>query len=222
MNVRIKAIKIVSLVIIFVIFILVILSFLATRNVNFEKDTSSSMQDTIMKIVKSCIDEKEVEITQGELNSAIESIIVNYDINDHTRIKGVYVNLAEDNTANIYIPLNYRGKDLVLSSNAKVSLVNDEIMIAINKLKLGKLPIPTNIIMKVISSAFLDNVSIDKNVIYCENQIPVNVFNNTMELKINKLYISDGNLILKLDGAKEIAGEYIKKYVSNIKSKFIR
>lgn len=222
MNVKSKGVKIVAVILSLVVFIFAVIIFLATRDVAYNKDASVPLQDTLIKVIKSCVNEKEAEITQCELNSFIESLVLNYDVDKHTKINGVYIDLIGDNNLNIYVPLSYRGINLVLNSNAHISVKDDRLEIAINNLKLGKLPVPSYVITNILSCAFSDKISISKNVIYCSLKVPINVFDNIMTLKISKLYINNnGNLILKFDGAKDIASEYIKKSISGARAKII-
>lgn len=187
MDKKSKGLKVLALIVVFIVFILGIILFLATRNIDFDKDISASLQNIIIKVVKSCISDKEVEITQCEINSVVNSMASNYEFNHDLTINGVYVNLNKDDNIKIYVPINYRGVNALLSMNAYASIVNDNIAIYISNLKLGKLPIPTHVIMDILSCVFSDKIIIDGNVLYFDSKIPINIFNKTIDLKINKI-----------------------------------
>lgn len=218
MHEKYKILKIIISFLIFVICILGIIFFLITKDNDFIPDTHANPKDIIFRIIKSSINDQAIDVTQDELNTFIECIGLKYSHHPNLTIKNIYIALkgGNDNNIAIYLPVKYNGVDLLLRSNAYVYTSNDKIVLQINDLKAGVMPMPVSVLMNILSSSSNENIQINGNKIYLNPKIDVDVFGADISLKINKFDVCNGYLTLKFDCIKDIAMDYIKRYMSGL------
>ncbi|ENK1243474.1 hypothetical protein K8O96_02670 [Clostridium sporogenes] len=107
------------------------------KNVEFSKGTLTVNEDDVNEMLKVYF--------QNEKN--VGSMLV----------KSVKVD-TKDNKLNLYVPVRYKGIDLLMSSNGDVSTRDDKIIYKLDSIKMGKISVPKNILLDEIKKSNISNI----------------------------------------------------------------
>lgn len=171
----------------------------AINDENSGKYSSTPSCKAVAKMAASAVTNKEAKISDQELNDLL-AYILSKSGQASNIVKGIYVDIIDNTqTAKIYVPITYKGLSLGLSGNLNINL-NDELSrveLTLSKTKVGKLPIPSRIVSKMIAKDFENYLKYDEPTIWFNSKIKLNFeyINITAQIKI--LEIKDDNLFIK-------------------------
>lgn len=106
------------------------------------------------------------------------------------RIKALKLQSVNDKV-NITVPFNYKGMDLLLTSQGDVSVKGDKIAYSMEDLKVGKVSMPKDYILNRIKQSNIKNVTVEGNEILMDSQI-------AHPLKIKSIKLDNDKFIIKV------------------------
>lgn len=178
-------------------------------------------------LVKSIVLGEEQEITDGDINGIIAKIMNEYiakqEVTDENAIvvKGASVYLQGENSAKLYVDLNWRNKRIIFSADATVQLNADiKIMtMTLSNTKLGSLSVPTEWIMANIENALTSvssEISVKGNSIVLPAEFTFEFMEKEITLYLTKVEISQGSAVVQTNSAMDIIEQFIDEFIKGM------
>jgi hypothetical protein len=98
-------------------------------------------------------------------------------------VKSVKVD-TKDNKLNLYVPVRYKGIDLLMSSKGDVSTRDNKIVYKLDSIKMGKISVPKNILLDEIKKSNISNIETNGEEIIIDKGIT--------KVKMKDIKIEDG------------------------------
>lgn len=170
----------------------------------FAKETEVSFA-FLAKAVMAAAGE-EVEISAGELSSVLNLLLRTLPEKEEGEqaliLRGIYLEKEERaDTLFFYAPVSYKGRNLGVSGKAKLSFdaASEKIEMRLSDLKLGRLPLPTSFLLGFAANFLPEGINADGNSVFLDaSRIKVQLAGGMIPIKIENLYVENGNVRLRL------------------------
>jgi hypothetical protein len=155
-----------------------------------------------------------LELNKDELNQIVSMYFKKGKSSTGIDIKGVQGDIL-DNNLKFYIPVSYKGFNLLITSEGGLAYKNDKIEYSPLYFKAGKITLPKTFILDKLQSHFKGTISSENGVIVAnKNIIPIQV--KSIEVKNNKVLIGMVKVSSTLEEKlKSIESEIGKKVSDN-------
>lgn len=131
-----------------------------------------------------------LELSEGEVNTTIKTLIDKPIEKNGMIIKGAYVNI-EDGEITLYAPINYKGMNILPNVTGNISFENDKLIYKIDSIKVGKLSMPKDVLINDLKNFSNEDVVIEGDRIEISRSlIPFNAEN---------IYLSGDKVIADLN-----------------------
>ncbi|EJO5346622.1 hypothetical protein NRP93_000674 [Clostridium botulinum] len=133
---------------------------------------------------------KDVEFSKGTLTASKEDVneMLKVYFQNKKNVGGIMVKSVKvdtkDDKLNLFVPVKYKGLDLVMSSNGDVSTRDDKIIYKVDNIKMGKVSVPKSILLNEIKKAHISNIYSSGDEIIIDKGIT--------KVKIKDIKIQDG------------------------------
>lgn len=177
---------------------------------------NSSYTESDIKISSTLIDKIREAQKQGttlqlnneELNQVKNMYFKKEMTSGSTTVKGIYPHIS-NNSLKLYIPISYRGYNLLVSSEGKLLLDNNNIEYKPSYFKVGNMTVPNSLVLNKLKSHLTKGVSANnENIVLDKNMIP---------LKIKSLEIKEDDLLLGLEKSSTAIEEKLKDIQNKVK-----
>lgn len=172
-------------VLIILMVMLAVFSYMAlySGGLSVKKTESTELEAKLKEII---ITGGEFKLSQSDLDS-ISNLYFPEPINKgDTTIKGVNTEMVDDELL-IKIPFSYSKLNLLFSCRGKVEFSEGEIVYDTYDYKIGKIPLPKDVVLAQISKFDNENLHVDKNLI----KIKEGVF----PIKLKDLKVADSKMV---------------------------
>lgn len=123
-------------------------------------------------------------------------------------VKGVYPHIL-NNSLKLYIPVSYKGYNLLVSSEGNLTLYNNNIQYKPSYFKVGNIKISNSLVLNKLKNYLKKGVSINnENIVLDKSMIP---------LKIKSIEIKDENLLLGIEKGSTIIEDQLKSIENKVK-----
>lgn len=152
------------------------------------KPSITKMPYTVVDKVKAVlINGHSVELKEDELNSVIDLFFKEEKVYNNLKIKGVDATLT-DNKLQLYIPVHYKGINLLLISEGTLSYESNKLYYKPIYFKVGKMKLPKNYVLEKLKSRLNKAITVENGSIAVDkSSIPVNI--KTVAIKDSKIII---------------------------------
>lgn len=165
-------------------------------------NASSKLLDELSNTVSSG---GEVVMTKNDINYLIALLIPNGIERNNLKIKGIYTEIV-DKKMLFEIPIRYGGINAILSSKAEIEFQkykdNFKVLIKPTKFKIGLLPIPKGIVMKLIKNIGKRSIIVNNNTIAVMKDIKIlhikyiAMETNSIRLGLEKINVGQENITI--------------------------
>ncbi|MEE0859670.1 MAG: hypothetical protein U0M12_09450 [Acutalibacteraceae bacterium] len=189
---------------------------------------NTTASTTIYKpLVKSIVLGEEQQITDDDINGIIATIMNEYtakqEVADENAItvQGASVYLQGENSAKLYVDLNWRDTRIIFSADATVQLNAEDktITMTLSNTKLGTLSIPTDWIMKTIEPSLTiisSKVSVNGNSVIVPSEYTFEFMEKKLTLYITRLEISQGSASVQTNSAMNVIEQFIDEFIKGM------
>ncbi|WP_368490058.1 DUF2140 domain-containing protein [Clostridium sp. BJN0013] len=160
------------------------------------------------KIIKAQSEDSTAELTKDEVNQIICLYFKEYRKNDVV-VKSVEAELEND-SMRFYVPVSYKGLNLLLWSQGSISLENDHIKYTPAYFKVGKVTLPKSYILKKLSQKLKSGADIEGN------SIAINI--KELPVGIKSISVKDKKLLVTLEKREFNIEDILKGKLSSIKN----
>lgn len=152
-------------------------------------DTVSNSQ--ILEKMQQALQSKgEIVLSEDEANSIIKEGIQSHKQTGNFKIENLEIELqGEALIFNIFV--KYKGLTVFLTTQGELSYENPFISYTMNSIKIGKIPIPKNLFLALLSPADNSNIIVEQGTI--------KIHKTYLPLALNSLAIKDENIIIGID-----------------------
>lgn len=183
---RRKTITIIAIIVVICSFLGAMLKLLLW-NSSYEVTQVKVSSSFVSKVISSEKNGSILQLNKDELNEAISIYFKKGKNLKGIEIKGISGDI-KDNKIIFYIPINYKGVNLLTSSEGELTYSKDRIEYKPLYFKVGKIPLYNTFVMNQIKGYVKDGVSIENNIIaISKNIIPLQI--KDIELKENKVFL---------------------------------
>lgn len=124
-------------------------------------------------------------------------------------VKGIYPHIL-NNSLKIYIPISYKGYNLLVSSEGNLILKNNNIEYKPSYFKVGNITVSNSLVLNKLKSHLTKGISVnDEAIVLDKNMIP---------LIIKSLQIKDNKLLLGLEKSSTAIEDKLKAIEDKVKS----
>lgn len=116
-------------------------------------------------------------------------------------VKGIYPHIS-NNSLKIYIPISYKGYNLLVSSEGNLILENNNIEYKPSYFKVGNIKVPNSLVLNKLKSHLTKGMSVNNETIVIDK--------NMIPLKIKSLKIKEDKLLLGLEKSSTTIEEKLK------------
>lgn len=205
-----------------------------TNTDNKSKITKSSSMDILEPMLQSFVFGKEQQITDEEINGAINYVMNLAKDNEHStdlesenndvKITGANIYLHSTDSE-IYLLVNLGEREFVVKATIDISLDSSEkkIKMVLNNCYVGTLPIAPSFLLSYLQSkeafySISDKIAINENTIFIPSEYDFDIFGYDLPMEITKLYTkekyADIQTTSALENLKGMLGKYILSLLS--------
>jgi hypothetical protein len=178
--------------------------------------SNSSYSESDIKISSKLIDKiresqkqgTTLELNNEELNQVKNMYFKKEMTSGSITVKGIYPHILNNNLK-LYIPISYRGYNLLVSSEGKLILGNNNIEYKPLYFKVGNIKLPNSLVLNKLKSHLTKGVSIDNEIIALDKAM--------IPLKIKSLEIKDNKILLGIEKASTTIEERLKSIEAKVK-----
>ena len=189
------------------------LSWLALSDPNAGKglDAVAPSDAVVKELFQSAATGKESTFSTEQTNGLLAYLLQKYNKTESTssvRIRALAVADAEGDRADLYLPVQYKGKNLGITLNVTPSTSADgsELVFRVNSARVGRLPVPAGPLLKAAEKKLPAGFTLDGTEISCPApSVTLSVLNVSGSLKISALRMEDGLLRIGAKMAVTIA-----------------
>lgn len=165
---------------------------------------------------------KDIALNGNEVNALFKDYFRERSDFGVFKIKGIAFKLQEE-TLSIYVSLHYKSIPLVLSSRGQVGTEDQFIGFKLNKVYLGKLPIPKKLLLSRVDRLKNKNLKVQEETVYMskallplENVKSLKIQNSKLLIKSSRMLQEDENGNQQ-EGTKELDKETLQSFEKVIK-----
>lgn len=194
---------------------------------NADKLNTTASTNIYQPMVKSVVLGQPQEITDDDINGIIAKII-NSSLKNETReshsvvaVKGASLYTQGDNTANLYVDLQYKQYRIIFSADAKVQLDTDSkiITICLSNTKLGSLNVPVGFVTGKIAKSLTEinsSIQVYKDSIVIPSEYNIEFLDKNVTLYIADLQLNQGNATIQTNSAMDVISQFIDEIIEGI------
>lgn len=151
---------------------------------------------------KSAVTRKECSFSTGEVNSFLAYLYKKYDMGKekrNIRLRAVAVAGSSGDSADVYLPVAYRGKNFGVSLNVTPSLdaSSGNLSFRVNSAHIGRLPVPVDWVLAKAESRLPNGLSRSGNTVSCAApSLKASLLNVSASVSLGKFKLENGTLKL--------------------------
>lgn len=180
--------------IILTILILFNLAIWGGNTLTFKVSPSSNLINKVMTLRKTG---GELEISSEDVNGVLDAFVTNGAIpkGKDIDIDSILCNMTEDRLV-LYVPAKIKNFDVLLQCTGTLCYINENIKFTPNSFKIGKLKLPTALIMEKLSPMLQKMFTIKEgSIIVSKDMLPIDI--SSMEVKDGKILASIEKLVIE-------------------------
>lgn len=205
-----KLAKIIILIVCILIIALVVFLKLLLFNSSYNVSQVKMSAQLVDKMQKCRKDGSIFKVNSDELNQIVSMYFKGEKNVKGIVIKGIHGEVLES-SVKFYIPSNYKGINVLLSSEGTLNYKDNKVIYNPSYFKVGKITLPESIVMNKLSNYMKKTISIK------DNQIVVD--NNVLPVKIKSLEVSSAVICIGTEKAVDSLEAKVKSMVNNYGSK---
>lgn len=190
-----------------------VLSWMVLNDPNAGKglDAAAPSDAAVKQLFQSAVTGRESSFSTEETNSLLAYLFQKYNKNksaSDTQIKAIAVADAAGDSADLYLPVRYKGRNLGVLLGVTPSLSADgaELVFRVNSARVGRLPVPAGWVLKAAEKKLPDGFAVAGNeVTFPAPSLSLSVLNVSGSLKISDLRMENGTLKIGAKTAISIA-----------------
>lgn len=187
--------------------------FLAFQNDNEDKYTSYQKDDTLLyTALKSAVFGQEFQLSEDQINTYINDQLIPQ--NENMKNCVVFFN---DGVTEIYAKVTYMNNDFGLYAKADIYLDSrsNNFIVYLHDAKLGKLPIPDNILKSILEQNIPsdETISVKDGMIYITSSYDFNINDFILNLTFEKFTVRDHAVICRTNSLAENALDVLKQAI---------
>lgn len=179
--------------------------------------SNSTYTESDIKISSQLIDKIRAAQKQGDVlqlnNEELNQIKNMYFKKEMTSgsitVKGIYPHIL-NNSLKLYIPMSYKGYNLLASSEGSLILENNNIEYKPSYFKVGNITVPNSLVLNNLKSHSAKGISVNNGTIALDK--------NMIPLKINSIEIKEDKLLLGLEKSSTAIEEKLKTIEDKVKN----
>lgn len=153
-----------------------------------------------------------MELNNDELNGIIAFYSGGKKTYNDLTIKGIHGEMSGD-SLQFFIPSSYKGISFLLRTEGNLAFKEDKSQYTVNKLYVGKLPIPKETVLSRLKPILSGGISADDSGIYLDL--------SSMPVKIKNVKVKDSKLIVEVEKASGVYQERLK-FLENLIRDFVK
>lgn len=191
-----------------------VLSWMVLNDPNAGKglDTVTPSDAVVKQLLQSAVTEKECSFSAEQINGLLASLLQRYNKTESAsglEIRAIAVADAQGDSANLYLPVRYKGKNIGFTLNVTPSLSPDgtKLTFRVHSARAGRLPVPAGLLLKYGQEKLPSDFTVDGNVISCQTpSLTLSVLNLSGTLKISSLRMENGRLDIGTKTSVSVTG----------------
>lgn len=182
-----------------------VLSWLVLNDPQAGKVLPAQPSDAVAKtVLKSVVTGQECGFTPDEMSGYLQYLIVKEDgAADGGGIEAAVLTAGSENTADLYLPVRYRGKSFGITVNVTPSCdaEEDRMVFRVNSLKIGRLPVDPVWALSLVKDRLPAGLTVQENAVSREaSLLSLSAGDSSADLKVTQLGMRGGLVRLKVSG----------------------
>ncbi|MDW8802588.1 hypothetical protein P8V03_15680 [Clostridium sp. A1-XYC3] len=177
-------------------------------NSSYTMEKTKVSASFVDKVTKSQKQGETLKLDKEELNQAISMYIKEEKSSGNIRIKGIQGDIVNGNLK-LYVPTSYKGINLLITSEGKLSYEENKVVYTPLYFKAGKITLPKDFVMAKLKDKSKDKISIENGTIAVKEEI--------LPIKINSIEVKNDEIFVGMKKVSNIIEEKIKDIQNNIK-----